>query len=129
MRSKKVEAAIKKDHNYQAVGEDFSGKPIEEYTNAKNTAFCPFLDHLKLAKTITSKNGLGIIHRSYPTGHEKIENKRYHWVQLQTFQNAQFCKLQRDPIISQGERDITHLMCEKRFTECLVYKQEMRKNV
>ncbi|MDD4247666.1 MAG: hypothetical protein PHT13_00935 [Methanosarcina sp.] len=100
-----------------AIGDDFNGHDLSEFTNSGATIFCPFIHNEKLGAVICSKSGVGIIHRSYPTGAVELNNKRYHWVQLQDFSNVQFCKLQREPVKNFEQ-------CEKHFKACPVYKRK-----
>jgi hypothetical protein len=138
MRSKKVEAKIKSDINYAAVGPDFTGQDITEYTNEGSDAFCPFIDNKRLGKMICSKHGEGIIHRSYPTSAfyppgvawpKKFDvskcnqkNRHYHWVQLENFQSVQICKFQRDPVTRSND------VCEKHFLKCPVYLEHVKED-
>ncbi|MDD3040573.1 hypothetical protein [Bacteroides sp.] len=100
-----------------AIGFDYTNSPLEEFTNAKTTAFCPFIDNDKLCKLIRSKKGVDIIHRYYPTGLSE-PNGIYHWVQLEDFTNVQCCLLTRE-LVKNFE------MCEKYFTKCPKYKEQM----
>jgi hypothetical protein len=126
MRSKKVEAAIKEDIDFQPIGKDFTGHPIEEFTNMGSSCFCPFIDNNKLAKVILSKKGEGIVHRDVPTRLPidfdptkcNPKNRTYHWVQIE-FKPFQCCKFQRDPMLIDGEkRDL----CQYDFKKCPIYK-------
>lgn len=100
-----------------AIGDNWNGHDLSEFTNIAADKFCPYIDNEKLAAVICSKEGIGIIHRSYATGLEGTSSY-YHWVQLQDFTNIQFCKLQRGPTNA-------FETCEKHFKDCPLYKREV----
>jgi hypothetical protein len=136
MRSKKIEAEIKNDTTCQAIGKDWTGHPIEKFTNEGADAFCPYIDNKRLAKVICSKHGEGIIHREYPTSvfyppgvtapehfditKVNLQNRHYHWAQIDGFKSVQFCRFQRDGVSKDSD------LCEKYFTTCPVYKEHIK---
>lgn len=130
MRSKKVEAAIKKSESQfiAIVGTDFTERPINEFTNAGATKFCPFIDNEKLAQVILKARGVNTAHRDYPTSfnnnddweknNKNKQNSHYHWAQI-GFKSVQFCQLQEEPV------DRNNDLCEKHFKKCLQYQLKM----
>jgi hypothetical protein len=134
-KSKNTEA-ISIDAVFQPVGADWTGHPIEKFTNEGATAFCPFIDNIRLAKTICSKKGEGIIHRDVyskipaPKGPVDFDtkldkdinpkNRKYHWVQI-GFKSFQCCKFQRDPVSTDDD------LCQYHFKKCAVYKENSKK--
>jgi hypothetical protein len=125
-RSRKIEKEIKESFEFRAIGVDYEGHNITEYTNEGSDAFCPYIDNKKLAKVILAGHGEGDVHKDYPAklhysepGRDNItqmnqKNRHFHVVQLKNWSTVQFCKLQKDP-----ERDFEK--CEWGFRKCPVY--------
>lgn len=132
MRSKRVEAAVKADYDFKPVGTNFTNWSIEqildEHTNAGSDRFCPFIDHMKLAKALSkTTEESGILYRYAPLSMqgspeyniENTKNLRYHWIQI-GFKSFQYCQWQRDPVTTDED------LCEKNFKKCSVYRESIK---
>lgn len=128
-RSRKVEAAVKEnDRTFMAIGNNYEGCPVAEFTNIGSTRFCPFIDNDRLGKAILAGHGEGDVHRDYPaklSGEVDVDkmnprDRTYHFIQLKTWVAGQFCKFQRD-------LEKNYEKCECGFKECSIYREHKKR--